>query len=348
MLLAGTPIRDASTCHAERTTLAQLAETADRLGLTRRRPVARFRLGGVGDRLFALVTLILALAIGALLIAIALTLINESGQSLATFGWRFLTSSDWDPANDHYGALPFIYGTLVSSTIALAIAVPLSLGVALCLSEMAPVWLSSRLGFLVDLLAAIPSVVYGLWAIFVLGPWLRDHVGPILAHYLGFLPLFSGTPQSASMMTAGVVLAIMIVPYISSVSTEVFRSVPQSQREAALALGATRWEMVKLAVLPYGLSGVVGAIILGLGRALGETIAVAMVIGNRPEIAASLFKPSSTLASVIANEFAEAASDLYLSSLVELGLVLLAVGMVLNIIARLLVFGVTDQEGQGV
>jgi phosphate transport system permease protein len=326
--------------------LAQLAETAaEQLAVVRRRPL--LRLGHVGDRLFAIITLILALAIGALLIAIAVTLINESSQSLTAFGWHFLVSSEWDPANDRYGALPFIYGTIVSSILALVIAVPLSLGVSLCLSEMAPHWLGARLGFLVDLLAAIPSVVYGLWAIFVLGPWLRDHVEPILARFLGFIPLFTGTPQSASMLTAGVVLAIMVIPYISSVSTEVFRTVPQSQREAALALGATKWEMVRMAVLPYGFSGVIGAIILGLGRALGETIAVAMVIGNRPAISASLFQPSSTLASVIANEFAEAASDLYLSSLIELGLVLLAVGMVLNILARFLVFGATNQAGEG-
>ena len=230
--------------------------------------------------------------------------------------------------------MPFIYGTLVSSTLALIIAVPLSLGVALCLSEMAPVWLSRRLGFMVELLAAIPSVVYGLWAIFVLGPWLRDHVEPPLGAALGFMPLFQGPRVSVSILCAGVLLAIMVVPYIAAVCTDVFRAVPQTQREAALALGATRWEMVRMAVLPYGLSGVIGAIMLGLGRALGETIAVAMVIGNSPQISASLFAPSATLASVIANEFAEATSTLYLSSLVELGLVLLVVGLALNVVAR--------------
>ena len=224
------------------------------------------------------------------------------------------------------GALPFIYGTLVSSTLALMIAVPLSLGVALCLSEMAPVWLSRRLGFLVELLAAIPSVVYGLWAIFVLGPWLRDHVEPLSARP-GFFAVVPGTARFGEHAIAGVVLAIMVVPYIAAVCTDVFRVVPQTQREAALALGATRWEMVRMAVLPYGLSGVIGAIILGLGRALGETIAVAMVIGNSPLISASLFAPSSTLASVIANEFAEATPTLYLSALIELGLVLLVLGL---------------------
>ena len=264
--------------------------------------------------------------------------------AIRKFGFSFLISSEWDPVNDMYGALPFIYGTAVSSGIALVIAVPLSLGVALCLSEMAPDWLSRRLGFLVDLLAAIPSVVYGLWAIFVLGPWLRDYVEFFLGKYLGFLPLFTGPKVSVGMFSAGVVLAIMVIPYVSSVCTDVFRVVPQSQREAAIALGATQWEMVRLAVLPFGLSGIIGAIILGLGRALGETIAVAMVIGNSPHISASLFAPAATLASVIANEFAEATSDLYVSSLIALGLVLLGLGIVLNVIARLLVAAVARQR----
>jgi phosphate transport system permease protein len=297
-----------------------------------------------GDRLFHLLTLILALVTLGLLLALTLALIDNSRLSLAKFGWSFLASTEWNPATDEYGALPFIYGTLVSSLLALLIAVPLSLGVALCLSEMAPEWLSRRLGFLVELLAAIPSVVYGLWGIFVLGPWLRDHVEPFLSDYLGFLPVFQGPRVSVSMLCAGVVLAVMVLPYIAAVCTDVFRSVPQGQREAALALGATRWEMVRMAVLPYGLSGVVGAVILGLGRALGETIAVAMVIGNRSVISASLFMPSATLASVIANEFVEATSLLNQSALIELGLVLLTVGVILNIAARLLVLQATQRR----
>lgn len=309
------------------------------------RPALRVRFAG--DRIFRWSTLLFALVVLALLAGIALALIAGSRLSLQAFGWHFLVSTDWDPVNDRFGALPFIYGTLVSSLLALLIAVPLSLGVALCLSEMAPAWLGTKLGFLVELLAAIPSVVYGLWAIFVLGPWLRDRVDPVLAHSLGFLPLFQGTPVSVSLLTAGVILAIMVIPYISAICTDVFRAVPSSQREAALALGATRWEMVRMAVVPYGLSGVIGAIIFGLGRALGETIAVAMVIGNRPEVSASLFMPSSTLASVIANEFTEAASDMYLSALVELGLVLLAVGMLLNVIARGLVASATQRRFGG-
>jgi phosphate transport system permease protein len=330
---------------------AELAGTADGLAqadsVATAGPGRRF-LGArlLGDRLFGTATAVLALISLSLLFALTLALIANSRRSLARFGWAFLVSTDWNPATDHYGALPFIYGTVLSSTVALVIAVPLSLGVALCLSEMTPEWLSRRLGFLVELLAAIPSVVYGLWGIFVLGPWLRDHVEPFLSHYLGFLPLFRGPQVSVSILCAGVVLAVMVLPYIAAVSTDVFRAVPQSQREAALALGATRWEMVRTAVIPLGLSGVIGAMMLGLGRALGETIAVAMVIGNRSVISASLFEPSATLASVIANEFAEATSLLNQSALIELGLVLLAVGMILNVAARLLVMTAT-QRGLG-
>jgi phosphate transport system permease protein len=289
----------------------------------------------------------LALITLALLFAFTAALIVQSLPSIRQFGFGFLTSTDWDPTNDQYGALPFIYGTAVSSGLALLIAVPLSLGVGLCLTEMAPAWLSHKLGFLVELLAAIPSVVYGLWGIFVMGPWLRDHVEPVLGKYLGFLPFFQGPRVSVSMLSAGVILAIMVLPYIAAVCTDVFRVVPQTQREAALALGATRWEMVRMAVLPFGTSGVIGAIILGLGRALGETIAVAMVIGNRPEISASVFMPSSTLASVIANEFVEAVSVLNVSALIELGLVLLVLGLILNLAARLLVAGVTQSRFHG-
>lgn len=306
-----------------------------------------FGVSGTGDRLFTAFTALLGLVILALLFALTVELVVESMPSIRQFGLWFLVSSDWDPSTDQYGALPFIYGTTVSSALALLLAVPLSLGVGLCLSELAPDWLSRKLGFLVELLAAIPSVVYGLWGIFVLGPWLRDHVEPILGKYLGFVPLFQGPRVSVSMLCAGVVLAIMVLPYIASVCTDVFRVVPQAQREAALALGATKWEMVRIAVLPFGASGIIGAIILGLGRALGETIAVAMVIGNRPEISSSLFMPSSTLASVIANEFVEATSDLNLSALIELGLVLLLLGLILNIAARALVLGVAQRNGTG-
>jgi phosphate transport system permease protein len=326
-------------------TLAELAEAVHDgmavAGEVRRRD---FAVRAIGDRIFSLLTAFLALVTLALLFAFTCALVVQSMPSIRQFGFNFLISTDWDPSNDQYGALPFIYGTAVSSALALIIAVPLSLGVGLCLSEMAPDWLSRKLGFLVELLAAIPSVVYGLWGIFVMGPWLRDHVEPMLGKYLGFLPFFQGPRVSVSMLSAGVVLAIMVLPYIAAVCTDVFRVVPQTQREAALALGATQWEMVRTAVLPFGTSGIIGAIILGLGRALGETIAVAMVIGNRPEISGSLFMPSSTLASVIANEFVEATSSLNVAALMELGLVLLVLGLILNLGARMLVYGVITRR----
>jgi phosphate transport system permease protein len=298
----------------------------------------------IGDRIFNGATFVLALTILAILFGLAIALIVSSFPAIRAFGLHFFVSTNWDPVNEQYGALPFIYGTFVSSFIALIIAVPLSLGVALCLSEMAPEWLSHRLGFLVDLLAAIPSVVYGLWAVFVMGPWIRDYLEPVLSHSLGFLPFFQGPKVAVGMLSAGVILAIMIIPYISSVCTDVFRVVPHTQREAALALGATKWEMVTTAVIPYGMTGVISAVILGLGRALGETIAVAMVIGNSAEISASLFKPSATLASVIANEFAEATSDMYVAALIELGLVLLIVEIVLNVVARGLILGLQQRR----
>jgi phosphate transport system permease protein len=328
-------------------TVAEQAHTAIHaaavIGRESRRRQFRERL--FGDRIFGLSTLGLALIVLALIIGLAMVLIEAAAPALHQFGLRFVTSTEWDPVNDVYGALPFIYGTAVSSALALAIAVPLSLGVALCLSELAPVWLKRPIAFLVELLAAIPSVVYGLWAIFVLGPWLRDHVEPVLKSTLGFLPLFQGPRTSVSMLSAGVILAVMVIPYIASVCTDVFAVVPQSQREAALALGATKWEMVRLSVLPPSISGVVGAIILGLGRALGETIAVAMVIGNAPNISFSLFAPAATLASVIANEFAEATTNMYQAALIELGLVLMALAIVLNVMARLLVVGVRRHAG---
>jgi len=328
--------------------VAELAETVpEGIGMAREARRRDFAVRALGDRIFNFLTALLALVSLALLFAFACALVVESMPSIRQFGLGFLTSTEWDPSGDHYGALPFIYGTAVSSALALLIAVPLSLGVGLCLSEMTPEWLSRKLGFLVELLAAIPSVVYGLWGIFVMGPWLRDHLEPVLGKYLGFLPLFQGPRVSVSMLSAGVILAIMVLPYIAAVCTDVFRVVPQTQREAAFALGATKWEMVRTAVLPFGTSGIIGAVILGLGRALGETIAVAMVIGNRPAISGSLFMPSTTLASVIANEFVEATSELNVSALMELGLVLLLLGLILNLAARMLVLGVTQHRFRG-
>lgn len=268
-------------------------------------------------------------------------LVARSQLSLHRFGFRFFFSSAWDPVTGNYGALTFIYGTLVSSAVALVIAVPLAIGLAVFLTEMCPRALRSALAFITELLAAIPSVVYGLWAIFVLVPLLRIYVDPILTKALGWTGLFSGPNYGIGMLAAGVILAIMILPIISSLTREVMSAVPTMQREGVLALGATRWEMIRMGVLRNARIGIVGAVILGLGRALGETMAVTMVIGNRPEIAKSLFAPGYSMASVIANEFSEASDPLYLSALVEIGLALFLVTIVVNALARLLVWAVT-------
>ena len=312
--------------------------TADRLSLPPR-TVSRGR-SAFGDRVYR--TLILASVWLVLILAAGLVaaLVWESWTAMRAFGLRFLVTSHWDPVAGEFGALPFIYGTLVSSLLALLIAVPLSLGAAVFLAELAPAWVRPPVAFLIEMLAAVPSVVYGLWGIFVLVPWLRDWVQPALGRSLGFLPLFQGPPYGIGMLAAGLILSIMIVPYITSVSREVLLAVPGSQREAALGLGATRWETTRIAVLRYGRSGLIGAILLGLGRALGETMAVTMVIGNRPEVSISLFAPGYTMASVLANEFTEATSDLYVSALVEIGLLLLVVTVLVNGLARLLVWSV--------
>jgi phosphate transport system permease protein len=293
-----------------------------------------------GDFVFRRSTALIAGLVIAALAAMAFAMVRASRESLAKFGVGFVFSSVWDPVRDVYGALPFIFGTLASSLLALVFAVPISLGVAIFLSELAPSWLRGPVGFLVELLAAVPSVVYGLWGIFVLAPWLRDTVEPVLGKVLGFLPLFQGAQHGFGMLAGGIILAIMITPTISSVSREVLRAVPSALREGALGLGATPWESVRVAVLPYARSGLVGAIILGLGRALGETMAITMVIGNRAEISSSLFAPSYTMASVIANEFTEATGQLYLSALAEVGLLLFVVTVLLNVVARLLVWRV--------
>jgi len=309
------------------------------------RPRSRLRLAlgreaNFGDLAFRRITGLFAGSVVVLLVWMAVEMGRASKLSLATFGLGFLTGSDWNPVRDHYGALPFVFGTVVSSILALCISVPISLGIAIYLSELANPKLKTPMGFLVELLAAVPSVVYGLWGIFALAPWLRDTVEPFLAKTLGFLPLFQGPHQGFGMLAGGIILAIMITPTISSVSREVLRAVPHALREGAIGLGATRWEVVRVAVLPYAKSGLVGAVILGLGRALGETMAITMVIGNRSEIAISLFAPSYTMASVIANEFTEATGELYLSALAEVGLLLFFVTVALNIFARLLVWRV--------
>jgi phosphate transport system permease protein len=293
-----------------------------------------------GDFVFRRTTALVAGLVIAALAAMAFAMVDASHESIVRFGLGFVFSSVWDPVRDVYGAMPFIFGTIASSLLALVFAVPISLGVAIFLSELAPAWLRGPVGFLVELLAAVPSVVYGLWGIFALAPWLRDSVEPLLAKVLGFLPLFQGAQHGFGMLAGGIILAIMITPTISSVSREVLRAVPSALREGALGLGATPWESVRVAVLPFARSGLVGATILGLGRALGETMAITMVIGNRAEISASLFAPSYTMASVIANEFTEATGKLYLSALAEVGLLLFVVTVLLNILARLLVWRV--------
>jgi phosphate transport system permease protein len=293
-----------------------------------------------GDRVFWGLLRTVAVGFVVLVAALVAALTIEAFQAIVKFGWRFPFTTTWDPVAESFGALPFIYGTLVSSFLALLLAVPLGIGAAIYLAELAPANVRTPIVFLIELLAAIPSVVYGLWGIFVLAPWLRIWVEPALGATLGWLPFFQGPAYGVGMLAAGLVLAVMIVPFIVTVGREVLLAVPNHQREAALALGATRWETTRLAVLRYGRSGLIGAVLLGLGRALGETMAVTMVIGNRPEISVSLFAPGYTMASVLANEFTEATSDLYLSALVEIGLLLFVVTVIVNALARLLVWSV--------
>jgi phosphate transport system permease protein len=293
-----------------------------------------------GDRLFFWLMTLAALGVVVLLVLIGVFLTYSALPSLSEFGLKFLVALSWDPIESQFGALAFVFGTLVSSLLAMCIAAPLSVGIALFLNELAPKKIRKTVGFLVEMLAAIPSVVYGLWGIFVLAPWLRSDVQPWLAKWFGFLPLFQGPAYGVGMMTAGIILAIMVIPTISSLCREVFRAIPRANREAALALGATRWETMRLAVLKSSKTGIFGAVILGLGRALGETMAVTMVIGNRNDISFSLFAPAQTMASIIANEYAEATSQLHLAALAEIGLTLFAVTFVINAIARLFIWRV--------
>lgn len=293
------------------------------------------------DSTFAAIMLLCALSIFAIVLFILGILVLHSRPTLAQFGWKFFTRQAWDPVSGDFGALSFIYGTLATSLLALLMAVPLALGVAIFLTELCPRSLRAPISFLTELLAAIPSVVYGLWAVFVLVPIMRDQLGPFLYKTLGWTGFFEGPNFGVGLLTASIILAIMILPIISSLTRDIMNSVPVSQREAVLALGATRWEMIRMGVLRNSRIGIVGAVILGLGRALGETMAVTMVIGNHPDISKSLFAPGYTLASVIANEFSEATGDLYTSALIEIGLALFLVTIVVNSIARLMVWAVT-------
>ena len=300
-----------------------------------------------GDRIFRALLTVGAASIPILLGFLVWELWAGSRLAIDRFGLSFITSSTWDPVAEEFGAFPLIFGTLLSSVVALTIAVPLSLGVAIYLTEFSPKAIRQPVAFLISLLAAIPSVVYGLWGIFVLIPVLRKTAFPFLRDTLGFLPLFEGPIYGPSMLAAGIILAIMVMPYVMSVSREVLLAVPNTQREAALALGATRWEAVITAVVPYARSGIIGAVILGLGRALGETMAVTMLIGNRHEIAASLFAPGYTMAAAIANEFSEAVGDLHLSALAYVAFLLFVVTVLVNAGARILIWRVARGSGAG-
>ncbi|HUN66375.1 MAG TPA: phosphate ABC transporter permease subunit PstC [Bacteroidota bacterium] len=293
-----------------------------------------------GDAVFKYLTLAFAGVVFLFVFLMAYEMYRGSSLSIEKFGWSFLTGTVWDPVQEQYGALPFIVGTLLSSVMALVVALPLSIGVAIFLAELAPRWLERPLSFMIELLAAIPSIVYGLWGVFVLVPFLRTGVEPFLIRKFGSVPFFHGVPFGFGLAAAALILAIMVIPIITSISRDVLRSIPRAQREAAYALGATPWETTRI-VLSASKSGIFGATLLGLGRAIGETMAVTMVIGNRPEIPHSIFDPAYSMASVIANEFTEATSDMYISSLIEIALILFAVTVVLNGAARLIVWGVT-------
>lgn len=291
----------------------------------------------IGDKVFFGIARLAGLSIIFLLVLIVAYLTFASLPSIKAFGFSFLTTSVWDPVREIFGALPVIYGTLVTSFLALLFAGPLGIGTALFLNELAPKNVSRYAGFLIEMLAAIPSVVYGLWGIFVLAPWFRESIQPWIIDRFGFIPFFAGPAYGVGLLTSGVILSIMILPTITAITREIFKTIPSYQREASLALGATQWEVMKISVLKASKNGMIGALFLGLGRALGETMAVTMLIGNRAQIHASLFSPGQTMASVIANEYAEATSDLHLSALAEVGLVLFGVTFVINFVARLLI-----------
>jgi phosphate transport system permease protein len=300
-----------------------------------------------GDEIARVVTFLFAASVVLITILLVYQLWTNSVLPRHKFGLHFLVTSVWDPIQEQYGALPFVYGTLVTSAVALLLAVPLGIGAAIFLAELAPARVSDTLQFLIDLLAAVPSVIYGLLGVFIIVPLMRTVIFPAFNKPLGFLPIFKGPSYGVGFLTAGIILAIMVIPYIISVSREVLLSVPRDQREAALALGSTRWESTWQVVVPFAKTGIMGSIFLAMARALGETMAVTMVIGNTPKIAASLFSPGDSIASVIANQFTEATDDLYLQSLIGLGLVLFLLTFILNGLARPLIL-LTTQKGSGV
>ncbi len=313
------------------------------------RRTARAQLSRLGDALFENVTRLFAVLVLGTLLAILVSLVVTSLPSLKAFGLGFLWSDDWDPVRDRFGALVPIYGTLVSSCIAMLIALPISFGIAIFLTEMSPTWLKRPLGTAIELLAAIPSIIYGMWGLFVFTPVFSKHVQPLLIEIFGPLPgigrLFQGPPMGIGMLTAGIILAIMVIPFISSVMRDVFELVPAVLKESAYGLGATTWEVVWKVVLPYTRTGVVGGVMLGLGRALGETMAVTFVIGNAQRLSVSLLAPGNSIASSLANEFAEAVGDLYTSSLIELGLILFLITTVVLAIAKLMLLRLGRLEG---
>jgi phosphate transport system permease protein len=310
--------------------------------------MARKTGGNIKDLIFERTTGAFAFLVLFLAVLLFAVLLRESAPALRKFGAAFLVTGTWDPVLDKFGALPFIYGTLVSSFLAILIAVPLSVGAAIFINEFAPAWMKTPVSFLAELLAAIPSVIYGLWGIFVLVPVLRDVFMKPVMKYFGWIPLFKGPVYGPSMLAAGVLLSIMIIPFILSVSREVLATVPQRQKEAVLSLGGTRWEMLRIVIGQHCIPGIFGATILGLGRALGETMAVTMVIGNRPEAILSLFQPGYSMAAVIANEFTEAVGDVYLSSLVLIGLILFAMTFAVNLAAKWILTKMVARASRGI
>ncbi|HUB79176.1 MAG TPA: phosphate ABC transporter permease subunit PstC [Bryobacteraceae bacterium] len=297
----------------------------------------------MGDQIARLTALFFACVLIAIVVLLVYELFSRSAAARAKFGWHFLASSEWNPVTEEFGALPFLYGTVITSLVAMVLSIPLGMGAAIFLAELAPVKLSNSLTFVIELLAAIPSVIYGLLAIFTLVPLMREYVEPALKAVLGFLPFFQGPVMGVGYLTAGLVLAIMTVPFIISVSREALLAVPREQREAALALGATRWETTWQIVVPYAKLGILGSIFLGLARALGETMAVTMVVGNLPAVHAGLFWPGSSIAAAIANEFSEAGGTVYPAALIELGLVLFGLTIVINGFARLMIVATTKK-----
>lgn len=291
----------------------------------------------VGDWFFRAIVYGCGLALIAVMALMVVKLVQGAQPSIDEFGFKYLTGRTWDPVRQIFGALPLIYGTLLSSAVGLFIAVPISIGTAIFLAELSPGWLRRPASALIEVIAAIPSVILGLWGLFVLVPFVREHVQPFLGDNFGFIPLFEGPRFGVGVLSAGLILTVMVVPIVTAVTRDILLAVPNSQREAMLALGATRWEVISQAVIPYARSGIIGAVILGLGRAMGETMAVTMVIGNGFKISPSLFEPTHTIASAIASEFAEATYELYIASLIEAALVLMVISLIVNILARLLV-----------